>query len=89
MAGRYSNSIATASRPYFISFTDNCKRLFFSIIGAESNGNHRMKQARRKGEKTIMGYRIGPEDHMRFITTKKAYLTYIEYWNEKTEQEKF
>ena len=45
------------------------------------DGNHRMEQARRMGLEKIPAYRIGPEQHMQFLTTEKGYLAYIEYWN--------
>lgn len=47
------------------------------------DGNHRMEKARRLKMKTIPAYRLKAEQHMRFLTRKKAYLTYIEYWNGK------
>jgi hypothetical protein len=47
------------------------------------DGNHRMEKARRVGIKNILAYRLNVEQHMRFLTSKMAYLAYIEYWNSK------
>ncbi len=47
------------------------------------DGNHKMEKARRMGIKSILAYRLNVEQHMRFLTSKKAYLAYIEYWNSK------
>jgi len=47
------------------------------------DGNHRMEKARRMGAKTLVAYKLGVEEHIQFLTSKKAYLAYIEYWNGK------
>ena len=47
------------------------------------DGNHRMEKARRMGIKSILAYRLNVEQHMRFLTSKKAYFAYIDYWNSK------
>lgn len=47
------------------------------------DGNHRMEKARRMGIRNIQAYRLNVEQHLRFLTSKAAYLTYIEYWNSK------
>ena len=47
------------------------------------DGNHRMEKARRLGVMSILAYRVHVEQHIRFLTSKRAYLTYIEYWNSK------
>jgi len=47
------------------------------------DGNHRMEKARRMGLNNIRAYRLNVEQHMRFLTSKKAYEAYIEYWNSK------
>jgi hypothetical protein len=49
------------------------------------DGHHRVEKARRMGIKNIQAYRLNAEQHMRFLTTKKAYSTYVEYWNSKLE----
>jgi hypothetical protein len=47
------------------------------------DGNHRMEKARRTGVKNLVAYKLSVEQHMPFLTSKKAYLAYIEYWNSK------
>ena len=47
------------------------------------DGNHRMEKARRLGVMSILAYRLHVEQHIRFLTSNRAYLTYIEYWNSK------
>ena len=49
------------------------------------DGNHRMEKARRIGMESIMAYRLNAEQHMRFLTSRKSYESYIEYWNGKLE----
>ena len=49
------------------------------------DGNHRMEKARRMGEKSILAYNLNVKQHLAFLTEKKAYLSYIEYWNGKCE----
>ncbi len=49
------------------------------------DGSHRMEKARRVGIKSMLAYRLNVEQHMRFLTNKKAYVAYIEYWNSKLE----
>ncbi len=49
------------------------------------DGNHRMEKARRIGMESIMAYRLNAEQHMRFLTSRKSYEAYIEYWNGKLE----
>jgi len=47
------------------------------------DGNHRMEKARRLGMETIMAYKLGPEQHLQFLTTSQGYSAYVEYWNGK------
>ncbi len=47
------------------------------------DGNHRMEKARRMGIKNVLAYRLNVEQHIRFLISRKAYVTYIEYWNSK------
>jgi len=47
------------------------------------DGNHRMEKASRMGLKKIPAYRLNVGQHIKFITDKKAYVTYVEYWNSK------
>ncbi len=53
------------------------------------DGNHRMEKAHRLGIYSIRAYKLNVSQHIRFLTTKKAYIAYVEYWNSKVkEQEK-
>lgn len=47
------------------------------------DGHHRMEKARRMGINIIRAYRLTVEQHMQFLTSKKAYMAYIAYWNSK------
>lgn len=49
------------------------------------DGNHRMEKAHRMGVEKIPAYRLDVEHHIRFLTEKRAYLSYVEYWNSKLE----
>jgi hypothetical protein len=51
----------------------------FNVI----DGNHRMEKARRSGMETLNAYKLGPQQHMRFLISEKAYVTYVQFWNEK------
>ncbi len=51
----------------------------FSLI----DGNHRMEKAHRTGIRSMPAYRLSAEQHIRFLTDKKAYVAYIAYWNSK------
>ena len=50
------------------------------------DGNHRMEKARRMGINSIQAYKLNAEQHIRFLTSKKAYEAYIEYWNIKIKE---
>lgn len=47
------------------------------------DGNHRMEKASRMGIKKMMAYRLNVDQHIKFLIDKKAYVTYVEYWNDK------
>ena len=51
----------------------------FSVI----DGNHRVEKARRAGAKTLLVYRLSPNQHLRFLTSAFAYEKFVEYWNSK------
>ena len=51
----------------------------FNVI----DGNHRVEKAGREGLKTIAARRIGPEQHLAFLTSVRAYEAYVRYWNAK------
>ncbi len=47
------------------------------------DGHHRIEKARRMGIDSIQAYKMTVKYHMKFLTDKKAYATYIKYWNSK------
>ena len=47
------------------------------------DGNHRMEKARRMGIKSVSAFRLNVKQHIKFLTSKEAYLSYVEYWNGK------
>jgi len=51
----------------------------FNVI----DGNHRVERAKRDGAKFIRAYKVGPDQHYRFITSAESYKKYVEYWNSK------
>jgi len=42
-----------------------------------------MEKARKMRTKSIFAYKLNVKQHLKFLTEKKAYLAYIEYWNRK------
>ena len=50
------------------------------------DGNHRVEKARKNGLGTMSAYKLKPEQHINFLTTKKGYEAYVEYWNDKLRQ---
>jgi hypothetical protein len=47
------------------------------------DGTHRVEKARKMGKNHLLAYKLNVKQHIRFLTEKKAYLSYIEYWNAK------
>lgn len=47
------------------------------------DGNHRMEKARRMEIKSLLAFKLDVKQHVKFLTSKEAYLSYIEYWNGK------
>jgi hypothetical protein len=47
------------------------------------DGNHRMEKARRMKISRILAYRLNVKQHIEFLTERKAYLSYVQYWNAK------
>jgi hypothetical protein len=50
------------------------------------DGHHRIENARRMGMDGICAYKLNVKQHYQFLTSKKAYLTFVEYWNNKLDQ---
>lgn len=51
------------------------------------DGNHRMEKARRLGIDKMWAYKLEACQHVAFLTSKRAYLSYVEYWNGKLKDE--
>ncbi len=47
------------------------------------DGNQRMEKARRIEVNNISAYKLNVEQHLKYLTSKDAYLSYIQYWNDK------
>jgi hypothetical protein len=50
------------------------------------DGNHRIARARREGVVSIPARRIRCPDHLAFLTSVRAYESYVEYWNGKVKE---
>ncbi len=50
------------------------------------DGQHRVEKAHRLGIETIQVYKLNVHQHIRFLTSRKAYEIYVEYWNSKIGQ---
>lgn len=55
----------------------------FNVI----DGNHRLEQAYRIGVTAIPAYRVNAAQHLRFLTSERAYKAYIDYWNSKIDDQ--
>ena len=49
------------------------------------DGQHRVEKAHRLGIEIIQAYKLNVHQHIRFLTSRKAYESYVEYWNSKIE----
>ena len=47
------------------------------------DGQHRVEKAHRLGIETIQAYKLSVHQHIKFLTSRKAYEIYVEYWNSK------
>jgi hypothetical protein len=47
------------------------------------DGNHRVEKARRTGAKSLLAYKLCVHQHIQFLTSEKAYMAYVGYWNSK------
>lgn len=50
------------------------------------DGHHRSEKAFRFGMKNLSAYKMTCPQHLAFLTSKKAYSSYIEYWNGKIDE---
>lgn len=47
------------------------------------DGHHRVEKAARYNIDTIKAYRLKASQHIHFLTSRKGYEKYVEYWNNK------
>lgn len=47
------------------------------------DGHHRVAKARREALSSIAAHRVRCPDHVAFLTSTRAYETYVKYWNSK------
>jgi len=47
------------------------------------DGHHRMEKARRNGITKMKAYTFDVRKHIALLTSRKRYLSYVEYWNGK------
>lgn len=50
------------------------------------DGHHRMEQARLRGVETLQAFKLTAAQHVRFLTSTRAYRTYVTYWNGEVEE---
>lgn len=53
----------------------------FNVI----DGNHRLERAYRDKVEKIPAFRVLADQHLAFLTSERAYRSYIEYWNSKVD----
>ena len=51
------------------------------------DGRHRVEKARRLGIEKIPAYKLTYTQHIPFLSTKKGYECYVEYWNNRLKQQ--
>ncbi len=82
----FRKNISSIDESYMDSVEINRPVIIAEISPGRYNlidGNHRMEKARRIGLERILAYRLNVEQHLRFLTSQKAYVAYIAYWNSK------
>jgi len=82
----FNNDFSVIDESYIDSVTFSEPVILAEIAPERFNlidGNHRMEKAKKLGRKEIMAYRLSPEQHIKFLTSRNAYEKYIIYWNEK------
>jgi hypothetical protein len=54
----------------------------FNVI----DGNHRLEKARLQELEKIPAYTVRAENHIAFLTSEKAYQSFVKYWNSKIDE---
>lgn len=47
------------------------------------DGNHRVEKAKRAGLTQLPCYRLSAAQHISYLTSRRAYDAYVDYWNDK------
>lgn len=50
------------------------------------DGHHRVEKAFRDGVHALPAHALTVDQHVRFLTSTRAYRTYVDYWNDKVEE---
>lgn len=70
-----------------VSLADITRPIILAEISPGSyvviDGHHRLTRAKKMMVKTIPAYRLHVHQHIPFLIKKRAYLSYVEYWNSK------
>ncbi len=87
--GDFCKDFSSINEPHVDSVDISMPVLLAEISPGRYNlidGNHRMEKARRMGVNRIPAYKLNVRQHINFLTSKRAYVTYVEYWNDKVRQ---
>ncbi|MFZ5799224.1 MAG: ParB N-terminal domain-containing protein [Thermodesulfobacteriota bacterium] len=82
----FHNQFSSINENHLASVDISIPVIFAEIAPGRFNlidGHHRLEKACRKGLTSLPAYRLNVEQHIKFLTSKKDYVTYIEYWNSK------
>ena len=82
----FDRDFSSINENYLDSIQNNAPVILAEISPNQFNlidGHHRMEKARRKETKSLMAYKLYAHQHVAFLTSRKAYMAYVEYWNEK------
>lgn len=75
---------------FHVDSVDTSKPVIFAEISPGQynliDGHHRMEKARRKGISSVPAYKLNVEQHIQFLTSRKGYVAYVEYWNNKLKE---
>ena len=51
------------------------------------DGHHRVEKAHRSGLETVQAFALTAAQHVRFLTSTRAYRAYVRYWNDKVKEQ--
>ena len=71
----------------YVNAADICRPVILAEIAPNRynliDGCHRVEKAHRLGIQTLKVYRLKVHQHIKFLTSREAYESYVEYWNSK------